>query len=150
MIGRRGQSLYCRGGRLVRLNNLGHRSGRALTSWTVKEFFPAELHATLEGSDGLAARNTISRAIRKKLILAREPGLAGATEEERKRALLAKLDGAAEEDGEEEEGEEEGEEEDYNYEDDEEEMGGDYDAEQYFDDGGDGGDDDEGGGGDDY
>ncbi|KFY62886.1 hypothetical protein V496_04341 [Pseudogymnoascus sp. VKM F-4515 (FW-2607)] len=117
----------------------------------IKAFFPPELHATLEGSDGLAARNTISRAIRKKLILAREPGLAGATEEERKRALLAKLDGAAEEDGEEEEGEEEGEEEDYNYEDDEEEMGGDYDAEQYFDDGGEGGDDDEGGGGgDDY
>lgn len=125
-------------------------SNKLLTHREVKAFFPAELHDTLDGSDGLAARGTISRSIRKRLILSR-PGFAGMTDEERKQALLAKLDGAAEDGEEEEEGEDEEEEEDYNYEDDEEEMGGDYDAEQYFDDGGDAGDDDEGGGGgDDY
>ena len=115
----------------------------------IKEFFPQELWATLDGTDG----GKVGGARSKKLILAKEEGKM--TVEERRRMIMEKIgevaaEGGAEDEVMEEDGEGEAEEEDYNYEDDEDEMGGDYDAEQYFDDG-DGMDDDEGGGGgDDY
>ena len=118
----------------------------------IKEFFPHELWATLDGTDGHGG--TVKGATRKKLILASGEGAEGnANLEEKRKAMMEKIGEIAGEEGgaddEEVEGEAE-EEEDYNYEDDEDEMGGDYDAEQYFDDG-DGMDDDEGGGGgDDY
>lgn len=112
----------------------------------IKDFFPAELHSTLDGTDGFGG--AVKGATRKRLILA-----SSMTQEEKDRRIRERLDDVVgdEVEGENEEEEQEEEPEDYDFEDDEEENAGDYDAEQYFDDGDDMGDEDEGGGGgDDY